>query len=108
MAGYGRTPAQGGPHDPSPQTGASLRVTFLADPMSARILAALPRGSERFVEYLNRTGRVTTSQAIQLLGVSRPTAIGYLRRLEEAGLITAFRTSPNDPRGFWRVGGQSS
>ncbi len=85
------------------QTPASLRVTFLADPMSARILAALPPGSERFVEHLSRTGRVTTSQAIQLLGVSRPTALGYLHRLEGAGLIEAVRTSPNDPRGFWRM-----
>jgi len=58
------------------QTPASVRVTFLADPISARILAALPRGSERFVEHLNRTGRVTTTEAIELLGVSRPTAIG--------------------------------
>src|SRR3990172_7076662 len=76
------------------QTGASLRVTFLADPLSARILAVLPRGSERFVEHLNRTGRVTTSEAIQLLGVSRPTAISYLRRLEEGGLLESVRRSP--------------
>jgi len=85
------------------QSPASLRVTFLADPLSARILAALPPGSERFVEHLSRTGRVTTSQAIQLLGVSRPTAVSYLRRLESAGLIEAVRTSPKDPRGYWRM-----
>jgi len=85
------------------QTPASLRVTFLADPMSARILAALPTGSERFVEHLSRTGRVTTSETIQLLGVSRPTALAYLHRLGDAGLIEAVRTSPNDPRGFWRM-----
>jgi ATP-dependent DNA helicase RecG len=90
------------------QTPASLRVTFLADPLSARILAALPPGSERFVEHLNRTGRVTTSQAIQLLGVSRPTALNYLHRLEEAGLIEAVRTSPNDPRGYWRMSVEGS
>ncbi len=90
------------------QTPASLRVTFLADPLFARILAALPPGSERFVEHLNRTGRVTTSQAIQLLGVSRPTALHYLHRLEEAGLIEAIRTSPNDPRGYWRTSVEGS
>ncbi len=90
------------------QTPASLRVTFLADPLSARVLAALPPGSERFVEHLNRTGRVTTSQAIQLLGVSRPTALNYLHRLEEAGLIEAVRTAPNDPRGYWRTSVEGS
>jgi ATP-dependent DNA helicase RecG len=85
------------------QTAASLRVAFLADPLSARILGHLPPGSERFVEHFSRTGRVTTSQAIQLLGVSRPTVLAYLHRLEEAGLIEAVRTSPKDPRGYWRM-----
>ncbi|MEI7743869.1 MAG: ATP-binding protein [Chloroflexota bacterium] len=89
------------------QTGASLRVTFLDDPVGARMRAVLPPGSERFVEHLLRTGRVTTSQTIALLGVSRPTAIGYLRRLEDGGFIEAVRTSPNDPRGFWRPVGRA-
>lgn len=89
------------------QAGASLRVTFLDDPVGARMRAVLPAGSERFVEHLLRTGRVTTSQAITLLGVSRPTAIGYLRRLEEGGFVKAVRTSPNDPRGYWRPTGRA-
>jgi ATP-dependent DNA helicase RecG len=84
------------------QTAASLRVTLLDDPAGARMLAALPPGSERFVEHLLRSGRVTTSEAVSLLGVSRPTAIAYLRRLEAGGFIEAIRTSPKDPRGFWR------
>lgn len=76
-------------------------------PISARILAALLRGSERFVEHLNRTGRVTTTEAIELLGVSRPTAIRHLQHLVDAGFREAVRKSPNDPRGYWRtfVGG---
>jgi len=45
---------------------------------------------------------VTTTETIQLLGVSRPTALGYLHRLEAGGLIEAVRMSQNDPRGFWR------
>lgn len=99
----GTIPEAGLPEPVFVQTPASLRVTFLADPLSARILAALPPGSERFVEHVNRTGRLTTSQAIPLLGVSRPTALNYLHRLEEAGLLEAIRTSPNDPRGYWRA-----
>ena len=75
----------------------------LADPISARILAALPRGSERFVEHLNRTGRVTTTEAIELLGVSRPTAIRHLQHLVDAGFLEAVRKSPNDPQGYWRT-----
>jgi len=85
------------------QTPASVRVTFLADPISARILAAQPRGSERFVEHLNWTGRLTTSEAFQLLGFSRPTAIRHLQHLEDAGPLESLRKSPNDPRGYWRT-----
>jgi ATP-dependent DNA helicase RecG len=85
------------------QSPASVRVTFLADPISARILTALPRGSERFVEHLNRTGRVTTTEAIELLGVSRPTTIRHLQHLVDAGLLEAVRKAPNDPRGYWRT-----
>jgi len=89
------------------QSPASLRITFRADPVSARILALLPAGSERFAEHLVVNGRVTTTQAMQLLGVSRPTAVGYLGRLERSELIEAVRTSPKDPRGYWRLLGAS-
>jgi ATP-dependent DNA helicase RecG len=85
------------------QTAGSVKVTFLADPLSARVLALLPVGSERFVEAMSRTGRITTSQAMELLGASRPTVVKYLHRLETAGLAEAVRMSPKDPRGFWRL-----
>lgn len=82
---------------------ASVRVTFLADALSARIAEELPDGAERFVEYLSRNGRVTTSQAVDLFGVSRPTALRHLHRLHETGFIEHTGTSLNDPRGYWRL-----
>jgi ATP-dependent DNA helicase RecG len=82
---------------------ASVRVVFLMDPLASRILALLPPGSERFAEHLSRVARVTTTEAVQLLAVSRPTALAYLHRLEDAGLMEAVRMSPNDPRGYWRL-----
>lgn len=81
----------------------SVRVTFLADTLSGKILAVLPTGSERFVELLSRTGRATTTQAVDLLGMSRPTVLGYLHRLAAAGLLEHVGTSLKDPRGFWRL-----
>lgn len=84
---------------------ASVRVTLLADPLAARLLRHLPPGSERFAEYLTRMGRVTTRQAIDLFGVSRPTALGYLHELEGLELIEHVGTSPKDPRGYWRLRG---
>jgi ATP-dependent DNA helicase RecG len=82
---------------------ASVRVVLLADPLSRRILDQLPPGSERFVEYLSRTGRVTTMQAVELLAASRPTVLRHLHALAEAGMIEHVGTSPKDPRGFWRL-----
>lgn len=82
---------------------ASLRVTFLADTLAGRVLDALPAGSERFVEHLSRMDRVTTTQAITLLGLSRPTVLGHLHRLSDLGLVEHVGTSLKDPRGFWRL-----
>lgn len=85
------------------QTSASVRVTLLADPLARRILERLPRGSERFVEFASRTGRFTTIEAADLLGLSRPTARRHLHTLSEAGLIEHVGSGPKDPRGYWRL-----
>lgn len=82
---------------------ASVAVTLLADPLAARLLRQLPRGSERFVEYFARRGSVTTQEASNLLGVSRPTARGYLEQIASLGLIDHVGSSRTDPRGFWRL-----
>lgn len=82
---------------------ASVRVILLADTMSRRVLDRLPPGSERFVEYLSRSGRVTTTEAVELLAASRPTVLRYLHDLTQAGLIQHVGTSLKDPRGYWRL-----
>lgn len=81
---------------------ASVKVTLLFESVFGAILALLPPGSERFVEYLSRNGRVTTTEATDLLGMSRPTALGWLWRLEKERSLEHVGTSPKDPRGFWR------
>lgn len=82
---------------------ASVRVILLADPLAGRILDRLPPGSQRFVEHLSRAGRVTTTEAVELLGLSRPTALKYLHGLATQGLIEHIGTSLKDPRGYWRL-----
>lgn len=90
--------------DPIYQQGpASVHVTFLADTLARRVLDELPPGSERFVELLSRTGRVTTTQAVTLFGQSRPTVLNHLHRLADSGLVEHTGTSLKDPRGFWRL-----
>lgn len=90
-----------------PRGAASLRVILLADPLTGRILDRLPSGSERFVEFLSRGGRVTTTQAVELLGLSRPTVLNHLHELVAHGLLEHVGTSLKDPRGYWRPGGAS-
>ncbi|MDO8483487.1 MAG: ATP-binding protein [Candidatus Limnocylindrales bacterium] len=82
---------------------ASVRVAFLADSLAGKVMDALPLGSERFVDYLSRTGRITTTQSVDLFGQSRPTVLGHLHRLAELGLIEHIGTSLKDPRGYWRL-----
>ena len=65
----------------------SVQVTLLADQLAGRLLERLPVGSERFVEFLSRGDRVTTTQAVELLGVSRPTALKYLHELQKVNSL---------------------
>jgi ATP-dependent DNA helicase RecG len=81
----------------------SVQVTLLADQLAGRLLERLPTGSERFVEFVSRGDRVTTTQAVQLLGVSRPTALKYLHELRHDKLIEHVGSSLKDPRGYWRL-----
>jgi ATP-dependent DNA helicase RecG len=85
------------------QPAASVQVTFLVEGTFAEILRQLPRGSDRLAEWMAREGNVTTTQAVELLGQSRPTVLGLLHRLESRGLLEHVGSSPKDPRGFWRL-----
>lgn len=82
---------------------ASVKVTFLFDSVFGAMLERLPRGSEMFVEYLSRNGRITTTEAKDLLGMSRPTTLNWLHELQQAGILEHVGTSLKDPRGFWRA-----
>lgn len=81
---------------------ASVRLTLRADPLSARILDHLPPDSGRFAEHLAQRKRVTTTEAVDLFGRSRPTALRYLRKLEHAGFIERVG-STHDPTAYWRL-----
>ena len=82
---------------------ASVTVTLLMDPIGARMLRLLPRGSERFVEFALGNERVTTAEAKALLGVSVNTARRYLAALADAGYLRHERKSVRDPHGYWRL-----
>lgn len=95
---------QAGLPDPVYRQGpASVTVTLLMDPIGARMLRLLPRGSERFVEFVLGTERVTTAEAKELLGVSINTARRYLTVLADAGYLRHESKSARDPHGYWRL-----
>lgn len=113
--GYGRELGEGvdrmfeemqraGLPDPVYRQGpASVTVTLLMDPIGARMLRILPQGSERFVEFVLGSERVTTAEAKDLLGVSVNTARRYLLALAEAGYLRHERKSVRDPHGYWTL-----
>jgi ATP-dependent DNA helicase RecG len=95
---------QAGLPDPVYRQGpASVTVALLMDPIGARMRRLLPQGSERFVEFVLGTERVTTAQAKELLGVSVNTARRYLAALADAGYLQHESKSARDPHGYWRL-----
>ena len=84
------------------QRPASVRVSLSADPVLARAVRALPARLDRLHQAVSRAGRLTTLEAMRVLGQSRPTVLRNLRLLEARGLIEHVGAS-KDPGGFWRI-----
>lgn len=87
------------------QTAASVRLTlFFADAVPAALLATLPRGAVQVLDALRAAQRpLGTGQLTDVLGLTRPTVIRHLTRLQEAGLVIWEGQSAKDPRATWRL-----
>jgi ATP-dependent DNA helicase RecG len=87
------------------QTSAAVQLTlFFADALPDELRASLPDGTRRMLELLRKAGRpLGTGPISDALGVTRPTALRHLHRLQEAGLIVWEGQSVQDPRAVWRV-----
>lgn len=85
------------------QRPASVSVSLLADPVLAQLLRPLPPSLAASMAALTRQTSATTSELMDIIGVSRPTALKYLGELEQLGLVEHVGTAPTDPRGYWRV-----
>ncbi|WP_186811495.1 helix-turn-helix domain-containing protein [Cellulomonas persica] len=58
----------------------------------------------RVLDLLRRVGRpLGTGQVAEAAGVTRPTALRHLQRLQDAGLVAWQGQSPKDPRAVWRL-----
>lgn len=90
------------------QRPASVRVSLIAGPELARVLAALPPWLARVLEAVDRAGgQATTSGIMERIGGSRPTILKHLSALERQGLVEHIGVA-RDPRGYWRMIGRRS
>jgi len=85
------------------QTEASVRLVLSGEPMERQLDARLPSGTRAITAALRDAGRLSTGEAAELLGRSRPVAIRVLRSLEAAGIVRWVGHSPKDPRAHWEL-----
>ncbi|HEU0116912.1 MAG TPA: helix-turn-helix domain-containing protein, partial [Thermomicrobiales bacterium] len=88
------------------QESASVRVTLynrFRDRQRSVMVDSVPPQIRPLAGELFARGRLTTSEAAALLGVSRPTATRYLNQLAEYGLIERVGAGQTDPTAYWRL-----
>lgn len=85
------------------QTGGSVRLTLSAILVDPELAARLPAQYPRILELVRGEAPVSTGDIAETLGVSQPTAIRYLKAMQEAGLIDWVGKSARDPRAYWRL-----
>jgi ATP-dependent DNA helicase RecG len=84
------------------QTAGSVQLTLRASPVDRELDAPLPPRWRQAMTIIRDSGRSSTGDVQDALGVSRPVTIRLLRLMEEAGLITWVGKSERDPRAYWQ------
>jgi ATP-dependent DNA helicase RecG len=84
------------------QTAGSVRLTLRASPVDRALDDRLPARWRQAMQIIRDSGRSSTGEVEDALGVSRPVTIRLLRAMEEAGLITWVGKSEKDPRAYWQ------
>lgn len=84
------------------QTAGSVRLTLRASPVDRALDDRLPGRWRQAMQIIRDSGRSSTGEVEDALGVSRPVTIRLLRAMEEAGLITWVGKSEKDPRAYWQ------
>ncbi|HET9059383.1 MAG TPA: ATP-binding protein [Acidimicrobiales bacterium] len=85
------------------QTSGSVRVTLSSAPFDRALEDRLPPGARNLLRLVREAGRISTGEAVEAIGRSRPLVLKQLRALEDAGLISWSGHSRNDPRAFWSL-----
>jgi ATP-dependent DNA helicase RecG len=87
------------------QSAGSVRLLLSDIPrLDHRLLARLPKGSQRILDVLRVAGApLGTGDIAESLGLSRPSTILRLKALEEERLVRWVGKSPKDPRAVWNL-----
>jgi len=83
------------------QTAGAVRVVLTATSVDPEVAAQLPDGWHDVVAALRQVGRLRTGEVEELLGVTRPTAIRRLNRMQRLGVVEWIHASDTDPTAYW-------
>jgi ATP-dependent DNA helicase RecG len=85
------------------QTTGTVRVTLSAVLVDPELAARLPAQYPRILVLLRGEAPVSTGDVAEALGVTRPTAVRYLKAMQDSGIIDWVGKSTRDPRAYWRL-----
>lgn len=85
------------------QTEASVRLILVTAPVNPDLEARLPTRSRELLAILSQSGRMSTGDVADALGMSKPAALVRLNALMDVGLVEWVGGSRKDPRAFWRL-----
>jgi len=85
------------------QTAGSVRLTLSSAVVDRALEERLPRAARGVLRLIREAGRLSTGEAAEATGSSRPAVLRQLRSLEREGLIEWVGKSKNDPRAYWRL-----
>lgn len=85
------------------QTSGSTELQLLAEPVDRRLEERLPEHARAIARALRSTGRMSTGEVTEALGISRPIAQRELKALRDAGIVEWVGKSTKDPRAYWQL-----
>lgn len=85
------------------QTAGSVRLTLSSAVVDRALEERLPRAARGVLRVIREAGRLSTGDAVEATGSSRPVVLRQLQALEREGLIEWVGKSKKDPRAYWKL-----
>lgn len=85
------------------QTAGSVRLTLSSVVVDRALEERLPRSARTVLRLIRDAGRLSTGEAVEATGSSRPAVLRQLQALEREGLVEWVGRSKKDPRAYWKL-----